>query len=80
MLLGKIINLTSIIELVVTDEEPAPWLVFTGPASDILELISGQRYFEYMITDHSHAWIAFDTHHNELVLCGSIKELAEATL
>jgi hypothetical protein len=64
-----------LVRLVVTDDEPRPWQIFEGPLSEILSVVAEQRYFEYFITEatsQSPSWLIFDTHHNQLVVAGTI--------
>lgn len=53
--------------LVVTDEEEPPWPAYTGGVANIIEMLRGCRYFEYMIAAPDGSWVVFDTHMNELV-------------
>ncbi len=58
--------------LFVSDDEPRPWLAFEGQLTQVLEVISEQRFFEYMLADKTLEWVIFDTHHNSLVIAGRL--------
>ena len=60
--------------LYVSDEKPAPWPVFEGKAHDLLGLVKEQPFFEYILTPVSQDGMVFDTHHNTLVVAGSLIE------
>ncbi len=55
--------------LLVTDESPPPWKVFFGETADLIEMIAEQRFFEYCLASEDRSRLAFDTHHNEIVVC-----------
>jgi hypothetical protein len=54
----------------ITDDDPSPWVCFTGPAAALLQLLRSHRFFEYFIVDPSMNWIVFDTHDNSLIGLG----------
>lgn len=58
--------------LVATDDNPRPWPAFSGRLSDILELLGELPSFEFFIADERPSWVVFDTHHNSLVVCGTV--------
>lgn len=76
-ILNQIIEHNLSIELIVTDEDdPRSGAAFRGKFDQIMEVVNEQRYFEYFLTPPDHSWLVFDTHHNELIFCGSIVERA----
>jgi hypothetical protein len=80
-LIGELLGLTTAPKipegtLFVTDDSPQPWPAFVGPVSELLLLIAEQPYFEYFLVDPCLEWVVFDTHHNELVVVGSLRERA----
>lgn len=58
--------------LIVTDDEPGPWPVFSGSVDNLLNLVLDQRYFEYFLSAPDAAWLIFDTHHNEAIFVGNV--------
>lgn len=58
--------------LIVTDEEHPPWPVYLGSAGDIVEMLRGLRFFEFIMTSPDMKWIVFDTHMNRLLTVGSL--------
>jgi hypothetical protein len=71
----------NVVRLIVTDDEPLPWPVLEGPLNEILHIIEDQRFFEYFLVpavSDTPGWIIFDTHHNELVIGGSLAVSAGA--
>lgn len=62
--------------LVVTDDAPNPWPVFHGELDTVIEVISEQRLFEYFLVAEGYSWVIFDTHHNSLVITGTISGAA----
>ena len=73
-IISKNVDGDSTIFFVVTDDEFAPWPIFKGPLDSILELISEQRYFEYILVGVDESWCIFDTHHNSLVVVGDVEK------
>jgi hypothetical protein len=67
----KLVSDDEVAHLVVTDDEPRPWLVFKGQVDDLLHVVGEQRYFEYFlifaVSDKPNK-VIFDTHHNSLVV------------
>jgi hypothetical protein len=76
VVLGKLLSAERVIRLVVTDDEPRPWIVFEGEARRMLDILRGLRFFEYFIASEDCRWVVFDTHHNALVATGSILDKA----
>lgn len=72
-IIGRNLAGDSTVYLVVTDDEFAPWPVFSGPLDCVLEIISELRYFEYFLVSEDSSWCIFDTHHNSLVIVGDIQ-------
>lgn len=67
----KLVLDDEVTHLVVTDDEPRPWLVFNGQVDDLLQLVGEQRYFEYFLicaASEKPNKVIFDTHHNLLVV------------
>lgn len=62
--------------LFVSDEESPPWPVLVGTLHDLLKVISEQSFFEFVMSDEEGTWAVFDTHHNSLVVCGSLRDRA----
>lgn len=58
--------------LVVTDDQPRPWPVFFGPSFTLLAVLREVRFCEYFLADPDFKWLIFDTHHNALVVVGSL--------
>ncbi len=58
------------VRLVVTDEESTPRGVVSGSASALLRLVSQAPFFEFAFADPELRWVAFDTHHNEVIIAG----------
>lgn len=56
--------------LVVTGDEPPPWLGIAGPLPALLQLLNETPHFEFFVVDNELNWIVFDTHHDELVVSG----------
>jgi len=65
--------------MVVTDDEPRPWPVFSGVISDLLAALREVRFCEYFLIDPDFKWLVFDTHHNALVVVGSLIGKAKQT-
>lgn len=58
--------------MVITDDEPRPWPVFSGATSDLLAALREVRFCEYFLIGPDLKWLVFDTHHNALVIVGSL--------
>jgi hypothetical protein len=58
--------------LVVTDDEEPPWSVYGGDMRNIINILRGCRFFEYILVAQDMSWIVFDTHLNELVCAGKL--------
>lgn len=56
--------------LFASDDEFAPWPVFSGTPSVFSAIIGECHYFEYAIASPSLDWIIFDNHHNILIATG----------
>ena len=69
---------TAEVLLVVTDDEPRPWLVFGGQFEAIVSVLSELRFFEFFITNRDCDWLIFETHHNALVVAGDLVEIAKS--
>lgn len=65
-------NDTQIIYLFVTDDDPEPWQVLKGTLHDIGLFLAELWRVEYFITDENLSWLIFDTHHNSLVVSGTL--------
>lgn len=70
--LARIVPLEARVLLVITDDEARPWPVFSGVASALLAVLRGVRFCEYFFVDPALSWLVFDTHHNQLVVTGSM--------
>lgn len=68
--LAELIGERTDVRLVVTDDEAPPWPVYSGDASQILEMIGECHFFELILAAPDYSWLVFDTHHNELVSVG----------
>ena len=62
--------------LFVTDEQFPPWPIFKGKLIELIEIIRQQNYFEFILTDIDQSSIVIDTHHNDLLIGGAIKDRA----
>lgn len=69
-LLGGLIDLHSDAVLVVTDDEQPPWPVYAGNTQDLVEMLRGCRFFEYILATPDLNQVVFDTHLNSLVVVG----------
>lgn len=63
--------------LVATDDDPEPWAVYKGNLLDLVSLLEDMWRFEYIIVDVELSWLIFDTHHNSLVVAGTLKDHVE---
>jgi hypothetical protein len=54
--------------LLVTDEQSEPRGVLAGPVDSLLRLVGETTHFEFAVVDPDFRRLAFDTHHNELIL------------
>ena len=70
--IARLVPPQTIAFMVVTDDEPRPWPVFSGAISDLLSVLREVRFCEYFLIDPDFKWLAFDTHHNTLVVVGSL--------
>jgi hypothetical protein len=70
----RILGDSTLVRLVVTDDNPRPWPIFEGPVDEILRIIEDQWRFEFFLVPASDEprWIIFDTHHNQLILGGDL--------
>lgn len=75
-LIREIIKNNLKVLIFITDDEAPPWPAFEGKLEDILEIIKSQRFFEYFLTSKDCKWLIFDTHHNSLIVTGSLLEKA----
>ena len=66
--------------LVVTDDYPEPWPVFKGSISAVASLLANLWLFEYIIVDENLSWVIFDTHHNCLVVTGTLIDRARSVI
>lgn len=71
ILRGLICNSTRVF-LLASDETEPPWPAFSGTPKEIIALIADQHFFEYILTNEDKSWIVLDTHHNELIIAGSL--------
>lgn len=69
-------NNKQIIYLFVTDDDPEPWPVLSGPLDEIGNLIANLWRTEYFLVDENFTWLLFDTHHNTLVVSGALEDRA----
>jgi hypothetical protein len=58
--------------IVVTDDDPEPWSIYKGSLLAVIDLLNNMWRFEYFIIAEDLSWIIFDTHHNCLVIAGSL--------
>lgn len=58
--------------LAVTDDEPRPWPVFEGTTGELIAVLRKVRFCEYFLGAVDLEWLVFDTHHNDLVIMGSL--------
>lgn len=65
--------------LIVTDDVAPPWPVFAGKLKSLLEYLGEQAHLEYILTDPDLSWLLFDTHHNTLVLLGSLAQTEQTS-
>ena len=78
--LGSLLPLDAIAYLVITDDEPPPWLVLRGRSSELLAVLRDLRFCEYFIVSSEYDWIVFDTHDNTLVVAGDLVDKARAAI
>ena len=69
-----VLNEEQLVYLVITDDDPEPWPVFKGTFSNIGKLIAELWRFEYFLTDKDFSWVIFDTHHNSLIVSGTLEQ------
>jgi hypothetical protein len=70
--LGRLMSSHSnALTLIVTDDQPPPWIAVSGPWTSLLHLLQETRHFEFFVLDETLNWVVFDTHHNELVVAGT---------
>lgn len=70
--IARIVPARSAAFLAVTDDEPRPWPVFEGTTADLLSVLREVRFCECFLGAADLEWFVFDTHHNELVVMGSL--------
>lgn len=63
--------------IVVTDDEPEPWSIYKGSLLAVIDLLNNMWRFEYFIISEDLSWVIFDTHHNSLVITGSLLDRAK---
>lgn len=73
-IIPTLVDPTNEVYLLVTDDEPPPWPGYRGRLDEILELIGEQWRFEFLLAPIGLDWLLFDTHHNEIVITGSLAE------
>lgn len=56
--------------LTVTDNYAPPWRTFAGRPNVVFAAIENAPHTEFFVTSQSGAWVAFDTHHNCIMLAG----------
>lgn len=61
---------TGLLNLVITDDEEAPWPMIVGTWNDLRSYLGSLHFFEFFLFDASQSWMVFDTHHNELLVIG----------
>ena len=61
---------TGVLYLILTDDEFPPWCGISGEPENILAAIRELPAIEFFLVPQDIEWIAFDTHHNELVIAG----------
>lgn len=69
---ARIVPARSTAFLAVTDDEPRPWPVFKGTTADLIAVLREVRFCEYFLVAADLEWLVFDTHHNALVVLGSL--------
>ena len=62
--------------LVVTNESHAPAGAIRGTAADLIRLVRSVAGFEFAVVPGDLSWIVFDTHHNALVVAGTLTAAA----
>lgn len=75
-IIGRLLAADSVAMLLVTDDREPPWPLFTGTVKHLLEYLGEMWTTEYILADPDLNWLLFDTHHNELVLLGSLVDSA----
>lgn len=71
--LHRLLDPGTVVVLFVTDDEPSPWPAVQGPFAALSAVLGEMRQFEYFAVDPDCRWIVFDTHHNELVVAGTLR-------
>lgn len=56
------------IQLIVSDERPPPWPVWSLQPSALVPLLGELPFFEYAVVLEGGATLVFDTHHNTLLV------------
>jgi hypothetical protein len=57
--------------LMITDDEPEPYPVFSGQADSILAMLKECYSFEYILAEEDLSWLMFDTHMCEFMIVKS---------
>lgn len=57
--------------LAITDTSAPPWPTFRGAAAALVAAVEDAPPAEFFVTPRSGGWVAFDTHHNCLLLAGT---------
>ena len=65
-------NISQQIYFIPTDDEPNPWPIYSGTCEEVIGLLREMWRFEYILVGRNLDWLVFDTHHNTLVIVGSI--------
>ena len=72
--ISNLVDRNEMAYFIVTDDEPEPWPVYKGSVKDIIFLLREMWRFEYIVVSENISWIIFDTHHNNLILSGSLAQ------
>jgi hypothetical protein len=70
--MARILPRETAVFLAITDDEAPPWPVLSGKVADLLAVLRELSFCEYFLFDIDGTWIAFDTHHDELVIAGTL--------
>jgi hypothetical protein len=71
-LLRSRIDRQPMVFLIVTDNQPQPHGVFSGPGDAITQLIGNLPLFEYAVTDPEARWLILESHHDVLYWVGDV--------
>ncbi|MEQ8766539.1 MAG: hypothetical protein RL885_21680 [Planctomycetota bacterium] len=68
LLRERLRGVSSELTLVITDDDPPPWLGIRGELPELLSLLADLPCCEFFVFDDRQEWLLFDTHHNELIV------------